>query len=251
MKKIIDFLKIIGILLIILTITLTVIQGFSIKNSICLIVGIVLYIVCKVYFRLSPIFKKIIVITIILGFLGFSFLLSLILSEYNNTPDFNEEVVIVLGCGLKGDEPNSMLEKRLDKTIEYLNKNPNAMVIVSGGQGSDEPISESEAMRRYLVKNGIDISKIIKEDQSDNTYENIKFTKEVMKENNLKPEKIVIISSKFHLYRAKDIAKRDGINSKFYGSNIVWYDLPTTFIREMISIMKHYYIVLKEYSDFF
>ena len=81
-------------------------------------------------------------------------------------------IIIVLGAGLKGDTPSLALERRLEKAAEYMNKNGNAIAIVSGGQGKGETISEAQAMENYLLNHGIREDRIIKEDNSTSTYEN-------------------------------------------------------------------------------
>ena len=88
----------------------------------------------------------------------------------------------MLGAGLKGDTPSLALERRLEKAAEYMNKNGNAIAIVSGGQGKGETISEAQAMENYLLNHGIREDRIIKEDNSTSTYENFEYSKLMMDE---------------------------------------------------------------------
>lgn len=126
----------------------------------------------------------------------------------------NLEYIIVLGAGLDGDNVGNTLKSRLDKVIEYKLSNGNTQVIVSGGQGKDEVISEAEAMKRYLIKNGIKENQIIKEDKSTTTLENIKFSKSILKDRNDENEKVLIVTNDFHLTRARIIANLLGIKSE-------------------------------------
>ena len=89
------------------------------------------------------------------------------------------EYLIVLGAGLDGEKVGKTLKSRLDEAIKYYELNKNVNIIVSGGQGEDEVISEAEAMERYLVKNNINPNRIIKEEKATTTLENIKFSKEI------------------------------------------------------------------------
>lgn len=86
----------------------------------------------------------------------------------------NPDAVIVLGCKVNGNTPSRMLKRRLDSAVIYLNENEDVVCIVSGGKGEDEKISEAQAMKEYLVDKGIDEGRILTEDKSVNTLENIK-----------------------------------------------------------------------------
>lgn len=111
---------------------------------------------------------------------------------------------IVLGARVKENgEPSLTLLYRLNETFQYLETYPHVKVIVSGGQGEDEPISEADFMYEYLVREGIDERRIIIENQSTSTYENLLYSKERLPK---EVTKVTIISSDFHLARAKMIA---------------------------------------------
>lgn len=241
-KTISNLEKTSGILLIIISIVLTILSGFSINNSLCFVLGISFYTVGKIYLKLNRINQFLVNICILSGFSLAGFLCYQIYTNANDTSTFNEDIAIVLGSGIDGKEPTEMLKERLNKTIEYAEKNPNAIIIVSGGQGPDEEISEAEAMKRYLVKNNISKNRIIKEDKSRNTYENIKNSKEIIQNMNINNDSIVIISSKFHLYRAIKICETNDIKANKIGANILWYTLPGAMLRENISILKFFYI---------
>lgn len=118
--------------------------------------------------------------------------------------------VIVLGAAIRGDQPSSMLAARLDAAQKYLEQNPDAVCIVSGGQGADEAFTEAYVMKNYLLEKGIEEERIYMEDRSTNTYENIAFSKQLMEEQGLNTE-VVIATQEFHQYRAQSFARRAGL----------------------------------------
>ena len=147
---------------------------------------------------------------ILIGLLYSLFSFSLILSCKDETAPNNADTVIILGAKVKGKpaKPSSVLQERLDTAIQYLQDNPKATVIVSGGKGSDENESEVRVMARYLVNHGIPSKKIIAEDDSTNTMENL-----MNASHKTKLGKTVVVSNDFHIYRAKLLAKRLGIKN--------------------------------------
>lgn len=115
------------------------------------------------------------------------------------------EYVIVLGAKVKpGGVPSLSLKNRLEEAVKYLNKYPHVKVIVSGGQGADEDRTEASVMLKYLQDNGIDTNRILVEDQSTSTYENLLFSKELLPTGT---KRITIVSNDFHLKRAKYLAE--------------------------------------------
>ena len=106
---------------------------------------------------------------------------ALIVKASTKKPQKNA-TLIVLGCKVYGEHASRSLRERLDAALIYLEENPDSRCIVSGGMGEGEKISEAECMYRYLVKKGIDSSRIIKENKSTSTRENLRFSKKIMEE---------------------------------------------------------------------
>ncbi|MGE7694825.1 YdcF family protein [Lysinibacillus sp. NPDC094177] len=116
--------------------------------------------------------------------------------------------MIVLGAKVKpGGIPSLSLKNRLEEAVKYLKKYPNVKVIVSGGKGGDEDRTEASVMLKYLEDNGIDTNRILVEDQSTSTYENLLFSKELLPKGT---KEITIVSNDFHLKRAKYLAESLG-----------------------------------------
>ena len=143
---------------------------------------------------------------------------------------------VVLGCRVYGERASLSLVERLEAAYKYLEENPEAVCVVSGGKGPGENITEAECMYRWLVSKGIDSERIYKEDKSTSTEENIAFSKEVIKENGLN-ENITIVTSEYHSYRATVIAEKNGLSyGTAPGQTAIWL-FPTYYIRELYGIL--------------
>ncbi|WP_232726111.1 YdcF family protein [Bacillus sp. FJAT-42315] len=148
-------------------------------------------------------------------------------------PPANVGHVIVLGAKVNGTEMSLSLQYRVSKALDYLKENPEAKVIVSGGQGSGEDITEAEAMKRFFIENGISKDHILVEDESTSTYENIIFSKQKF---NIK--EAVIVTSDFHLYRAKKLAEKQGIKTYPLAAPTPEITKVQAYIREFAAITK-------------
>jgi uncharacterized SAM-binding protein YcdF (DUF218 family) len=146
------------------------------------------------------------------------------------------DYIIVLGAQVKEDGPSVVLKYRLDAAYDYMTENPDTMCIVSGGQGVNEPFSEAEGMKEYLLKNGIDRSRIILEDKSTSTAENFKYSKVLLKQ---PYDSVGIVTNNFHMFRAIHIAKAQGLKNVCgiaAPSNTIY--LPNNVLRECLGILK-------------
>lgn len=197
----------------------------------------------KIKFRESYIIKNK-TIRIIFKTAVYLFLISFIIIEsfiYSGTKADNYKKVdylVVLGAGLKGSDVTATLKYRLDKAIEILNKDKDIKAVVTGGKGYGEDVTEASAMANYLIKNGIKSDRIILEDKATSTYENFKFTKQALKQNAEHNFNILIITSDFHMARAKLIAKKFGFNPYGAPAPTFKYLLPNSIIREYFAVVK-------------
>lgn len=149
----------------------------------------------------------------------------------------NFNYIIIHGSGLIGGERvPKLLSNRIDKAIEIYKKSTvKAKLILSGGQGSDEKISEAEAMKRYLLEKGIPSSDLIKEDKSTTTYENLKNSKSII-DNRKGDKKTVLVTSNYHVYRALRYSKKIKLKCSGVGSHVAFYYWPSALIREYVAI---------------
>lgn len=175
-------------------------------------------------------------IIIAIGFLTVIIINIFMIKNVNDYPQNKNSTVIVLGCRVKDGQPSLMLKRRLDRAYDYLSENQYADVIVSGGKGDDEIISEAACMKNYLAEKGIPENKIIMEDKSASTYENLKFSKNIITQNNICSD-IVIITDGYHQCRAEMIAKNLGYeNVSNISANTSPWLIPTYWVREWFGV---------------
>lgn len=152
---------------------------------------------------------------------------------------YNEDAVIVLGAGIRGDRVTVPLARRLNSAIEYHKKNPEALIVVTGGQGYQESVTEAYAMEKYLLERGVDKTKIVKEEKATSTGENMRFSKEILDEMTDGEYSVAVITNKFHIYRGVCIAKMEGFeNVHHMGAEIKWYNVIPCYLRESLAVMK-------------
>ena len=147
---------------------------------------------------------------------------------------------VVLGAGLWGDRISLSLSERLNACLDFLNSNENAIAIVSGGQGEGEYISEAQAMNDWLIEHGIDQDRIIMEDRSTSTKQNIEFSVEIIKKHNddVLPDSIAIVSSDYHLFRAKSYLKEYSVEAYGVSAKTSYPILRFNYlIREAFAVM--------------
>lgn len=146
------------------------------------------------------------------------------------------DCLIVLGAALKGDGPSVSLEGRLEAALDYLERNPETAVIVSGGQGVSEVMSEARCMKNWLVERGVDPARIRMEEQSTSTAENLRYSLALLKADEVR---IGIVTSNFHVFRALGIARRlagDSLQFSGLAADFPPRLLPHYLMREFCSV---------------
>lgn len=190
-----------------------------------------------IYFKIFEkykVFKRIFISVCTIGICIFLTILGLILSKMNVKPVNNLDYIIVLGAQVKESGPSVVLKYRLDRAVSYLKENHNTLVIVSGGQGVNEPATEASVMRKYLIESGINDNRIIIEDQSNTTKENLINSKKITRDN----KSIGIVTNNFHMYRALLIGDKYGVNAVGIPSKSNTYYLPNNLLREVFAFIK-------------
>ncbi len=147
---------------------------------------------------------------------------------------------VVLGAQVRNGKASALLMQRIKAGEKYLANNKNAKAVVTGGQGSDEAMSEAQCMYDNMIADGIKADRIYKEDKAENTYENIKFSDQIIKDNKLN-KNLAIVTDSYHQLRARLIARKQNINADIgavnaHNNTIGIINYPTFFVREWIAI---------------
>jgi uncharacterized SAM-binding protein YcdF (DUF218 family) len=157
------------------------------------------------------------------------------------------DYVVVLGSGLNGDRVPPLLAGRLERGLRVhqtlaRRRQASPVVIVSGGKGSDERISEAEAMARYLIDRGLPDDQVVREDQSRTTEENLTFSQAIMARS--RPGyRCIIVTSNYHVFRAAIIARRVGVNGQVTGARTAGYYWPSAMLREFAAVFLSYKLI--------
>jgi uncharacterized SAM-binding protein YcdF (DUF218 family) len=205
--------------------------------------GLVIYHFIKNRMNLNGSLKKILKIFVTIGLSIFLIVESILVFFPKHNIKDDCDYLVVLGASVKKNKPSLTLKGRLDTAIKYLKKSKDdCYIVVSGGKGKDENISEAKAMKNYLVENGVPKNKIILEDESTSTYENFKYSKEKIEQNSnksIKDVKIKVVTTDFHSFRSFLLAKKNGYhNISFYTSNSLNQFIPVYYAREFFALIK-------------
>ena len=154
-------------------------------------------------------------------------------------------IMVIVGCQLRQDGPSILLQDRLDTALAYLEDHPDMTVVVSGGQGTSEPTSEAQGMCDYLVRHGVDRERIILEDRSFNTRENVAYSLEALAANGYGTSGgVVLVSNAFHVTRARMLWERaDGAGpvSVLAAPSSHLPSLLKMYIREPLALVKSFF----------
>ena len=147
----------------------------------------------------------------------------------------------MLGAGVNGETPSLILQRRIDAAADYLKLHPDVPVVLSGGQGPGEDITEAEAMRRGLAARGVDESRLLKEERSTSTAENFAFSKALLEAQGFETEgaAIAVVTSDFHCFRAHLLAGRAGLSTVDVPAEVPWRMLAVNYyVREFFALGK-------------
>lgn len=184
-------------------------------------------------------------IFMVIGVLTLSALLYFAILHFKIRDHINSEVpldadyIIILGARVKGEIPSLALQYRIDAAANYMKENKETIAIASGGQGPGEDITEAEAIKRGLLQHGVDGNRILLEDKSTDTVENITFSKKLIP---VQLETGLLVTNDFHLYRAKSIAKDQGLSLQGIPAETPAIAIPKSYGREYLAITKYYLV---------
>ena len=186
--------------------------GFSALVCICLIGIILFYTLMPLVGLKFPVLAKaatrIFSVCLIIGLLVVGITEAIVIKASFGDPKEQVEYMVVLGAKVNADGPSVSLWDRIVGAYEYMEEHPDVTAVLSGGQGSDEPVTEADCMYRELVELGIDPGRLWIEDEATSTWENMQFTLNLIEEKTgQRPEKLGVLSSEYHLFRASLFAK--------------------------------------------
>lgn len=181
---------------------------------------------------------RVVVVLVCIGVLYFCFVESFVIRSARTDKEPERDYLIVLGAAVYKDQPSLTLVRRLEGALDYLNTYPKSVAIVSGGMGPGETVTEAKAMHDWLIAHGIPEERILQEPRATSTQENLAFSFQIIRERGDEPDgHVAIVSSAYHLYRAKEMAKLQGVEAA--GVAAPWgyfFVMLNYFIREAFGV---------------
>ena len=181
---------------------------------------------------------------LLLGFSLFTVLETMVVrGSFADESDAPVSAVIVLGAGVNGETPSLTLRTRIDAAAAYLEEHPDVPVVLSGGQGPGEAITEAECMRRALVRRGVDESRLYPEERSTSTQENLRYSRAILEELGVDPaQRVAIVTSDFHLCRARLMWGGDTAAVPAHLPSALYFQCLTVnyFIREAFGLAAYF-----------
>ena len=229
--------------------------GYSFSVLVCFaIIGIILVykglnLLAKKYPRDARGLRRFFTIVLCIGLLIVGVTEALVIEASFGDPKQHCDYMVVLGAKVREEGPSVSLMDRIRATQSYMDAHPDVIAVVSGGKGDDEPMTEAQCMYDELVKLGVDPQRIWVEDQATSTWENLNFSLNLIEEKTgTRPEKIGILSSEYHLFRASLFADACGVES--VGIPAATSRLPQKinhFMREVAGVW-HYLLLGGQYD---
>ena len=233
--------------LVLLALLLTIVPGFQFSIALCICFAILLVLMFFLLKHPTPVTSavfQIICILLALGFLAAAITAGFIIHAAYPGEIQSCDYIVVLGAGVRGTVPSLSLRERVGAAYDYLSSHPDAIAVLSGGQGPGEDITEAACMYRELTKMGIDGSRLLLEENSTSTIENLQFSLDILEsQTGARPAKIGIVSSEYHIFRATRFAKSLELEAVGIPARTTWLVIRLNyFLREIVAVWK--YLVL-------
>lgn len=195
-----------------------VLPGYSFSALVCLcLIGLILFytlmpFVTQRFPRFGTLLTRTVSVLLALGILVCGVTEGFIIHASFGSPEEEVDYVVVLGAKVRDWGPSVSLWDRINGAADYLMRHPDVVAVVSGGQGADEPETEAACMYRELVNLGVNPDRILIEDKAKSTWENIRFCLDLIEqETGTRPQRLGVLSSEYHLFRASLFARRAGV----------------------------------------
>ena len=229
--------------------------GYSFSALVCLsIVGIIfvykaLRLLGSKYPQDARTLKRIFTILLCIGLLVVGITEAIIIKASFGDPRQHCDYMVVLGAGVRGDVPSLSLRNRIDAAYDYLTEHPDVTAILSGGQGEGENITEAQCMFDHLTAMGIDESRLWMEDQATSTWENLNFSLDMIEERTgQRPEKLGVLSSEYHLFRASLFADACGVEFLGIPAKATKLSLRVNYFMREVAGVWHYLLLGGQYD---
>ena len=235
---------IIALALVVLAAMLAIVPGFQFSIILCAAFAalcLLVYFLLKHPAPLTRQLLKLICVVLLVGAIAAGITAGFILSAAHPGERPACRYVIVLGAGVNGTVPSLTLQERINTTYDYLTANPEAVAILSGGQGPNEDITEAACMYRELTKLGISAERLIAEDAATSTMENLRLSLDAVEDaTGFRPNKVGIISSEYHLFRACRFAQTLDLEAIGIPAKTTWLPLRLNYyLREIAAVWKY------------
>ncbi|GAA2978601.1 YdcF family protein [Actinokineospora diospyrosa] len=180
-------------------------------------------------------------VSLVAGYLAFLFLALVAYSAIYSTlgKRVEADAIIVLGAGLRGDKVPPLLRARLDRAVQCREHGADAVVVVSGGRGADELVSEAEAMSGYLLERGVPSDRVVLEDQATTTEQNLLYSTALLTEQG-HTGKTVVVTNNYHVFRTAVLSRRLRLRLTVVGARTASYFVPSAFLREFVALLVFY-----------
>ena len=226
---------------------LSIVPGFRFSIILCFAFAsfsVLMYFLYQFPTSLTKRLRKILWILLLIGCLAAGTTAGFVVSAAHPADTTPCRYILVLGAGVNGTVPSLTLSERINAAYDYLTANPESIAILSGGQGSNEQITEAACMNRDLTTRGIDPGRLILEEQATNTMENLTYSLALLQEHTgSRPTRLGIVSSEYHLFRASCFAKDLDVEPVLIPAKTAWIPLRLNYyLREIVAVWK--YLVL-------
>ncbi|MBR4291194.1 MAG: YdcF family protein [Oscillospiraceae bacterium] len=230
--------------------------GYSFSVLVCLcVIGIILVykglrLLGSKYPHDARILKRIFTVVLCIGLLVVGVTECIIIDASFGDPKEHCDYMVVLGAGVHGDQPSLSLRNRIDAAYDYLTTHPDVIAVLSGGQGEGENLTEAQCMFDHLTAMGIAEDRLILEDQATSTWENLQFSLDLIEETaGQRPEKLGVLSSEYHLFRASLFADACGVEFVGVPAKTTKLSLRINYFLREVAGVWHYLLLGGQYHD--
>ena len=229
--------------------------GYSFSALVCLcLVGIILvykglHLLSIKYPQDARALKRIFTILLCIGLLVVGSTEAIIIKASFGDPKQHCDYMVVLGAGVHGDEPSLSLRNRIDAAYDYLTEHPDVIAVLSGGQGDGENITEAQCMFDHLTAMGIEKDRLWMEDNATSTWENLNYSLNMIEEKTgQRPEKLGVLSSEYHLFRASLFADACGVEFVGVPAKTTKISLRINYFMREVAGVWHYLLLGGQYD---